>query len=80
MQILLDSLNLYKINVFRSVFEQQETCEEKALCQWKQGKCLNNRDVHNNVCNPPEFKVNPVCHAITKGVCPLQWQVRNFHK
>jgi hypothetical protein len=33
----------------------------------------------NNVCVPlaEVDKVNPNCHDITRGICPLNWQVRH---
>ncbi|XP_023332492.1 glutenin, high molecular weight subunit PW212 isoform X2 [Eurytemora carolleeae] len=67
-----------KINngTYTTVYKKQEACEEEAVCMWKQGACMQNRDVYNNVCNPPDVKINPVCNAITKGICPIQWQVK----
>ena len=72
---LVRSFLFINSTIFRTVYKKQEACEEEAVCMWKQGACMQNRDVHNNVCNPPDVKINPVCNAITKGICPIQWQV-----
>jgi len=68
---------------YGSNFEKSVACQKENLCMYdnEQNKCKNNRDRKNNVCAPAHsdgtpYNINPICHAITRGVCPRRWQVK----
>jgi len=63
-----------------SLGSRKDACDGQMYCIWQSatGLCALNRDAQNNVCVPAAeaSKVNPNCHDITQGNCPLNWQVR----
>jgi len=64
-----------------STYEKREDCDRIPFCLFRDGKCKWNRDRRNNVCVPAQedgspANINPICHDITRGVCPEKWQVK----